>query len=260
LSAEHRTGRTIKAFRGGVGVFDALLHRGPGEVVAWFSRACYVRGPGGVVALVGPGVNDGPIHLLMDESVPQVPPRSPARLSTEELEVGPHRVCLAEVVVWRGSLPEPDAVAAVAPVLAEVAGEAAAGSLLPQAAAAEARALLERDDLDGVARVLGGLGPGLTPSGDDVLGGVLFALRAARGPAEEPRLAEAVDAVATNDISRAFLQWAARGQALSPAHDLVGAVVAGDRGSAGASARALAAVGESSGADFALGLRWGMSS
>lgn len=228
--------------------------------MAWFSRACYVRGPGGVIALVGAEVNDGPIHLLMDEPLPEVPAGTATRISTEELGIGPYRVRVADVVPWRGSLPEPEAVRQAAAAVAEVAAEAGDGSLLPEAAAVEARALVERDDLEGAAGVLAGLGPGLTPSGDDVLGGVLFAVRASRGPGEEPRLAAVAEGVATNDIARAFLRWAARGQGLAPVHDLVQAAVRGDREAAGAAGRALAAVGESSGADLALGLRWGMTS
>jgi len=227
--------------------------------MAWFSQACYIRGPGGVITLVGPEVNEGPIHLLMDDPLPEVPAHTPARISPDELEIGPHRVAVAEVALWRGSLPELEAVKRAAAMVAEVAAEAAGGSLLPEAVATKARALVERDDLEDAAPVLAGLGPGLTPSGDDVLGGVLFALRASRGPGEEPRLAAVAEGVATNDISRAFLRWAARGQGLAPVHDLVEAAVEGDLDSARAAGRALVAVGESSGADFALGLHWGMS-
>jgi hypothetical protein len=208
--------------------------------------------------MVDPEVNDGPIHLLLDEPLPEVPPRSPARVSTEGIEVGPHLIQVSDVVLWQGALPEPDSIQGAAGMVAEVTGEAAVGSLLPEGAADEARGLVERDDLDGAARVLAGLGPGLTPSGDDVLGGMLFALRVVRGPAEEPRLAEVADGVTTNTIARAFLRWASRGQALAPVHDLVQAAVRGDHEAARTAAQALAAVGESSGADFALGLGWGI--
>jgi hypothetical protein len=241
-----------------VGVVDALRRPGPGEVLAWFSRACYVRLPGGVIALVGPEVNDGPIHLVLDEPLPEVAVRSPARLSTEQIDVGSHVVGVSDVTVWRGALPEPGSMRTVGAMVAEVAGEVAAGSLLPQGAMVEAGALMERDDLEGAARVLAGLGPGLTPSGDDVLGGVLFARRAFGGPSEEARLTRVADGVETNAIARAFLRWAARGQALAPVHDLFEAAGLGDRHAARRAARALAAVGESSGVDFALGLRWGI--
>ncbi|MGH2655403.1 MAG: DUF2877 domain-containing protein [Actinomycetota bacterium] len=249
---------TVRALRAGVGVLDVLGHPGAGEVLAWFSRACYLRVPGGVITLVGPDVHDGPIHLVLDEPLPEVPARTPAWLTTEELGIGSNCVLVDEVVPWRGSLPEPVAVRGAAMATAEVLADAAAGSLLPEPTASEARVLVERDDLEAVARDLAGLGPGLTPSGDDVLGGVLFAWRASRGPAEEPRLAAVAEGVATNDIARAFLRWAARGQALAPVHDLLGSAVRGQRGAATVAGRALAAVGESSGADFALGLRWGM--
>jgi hypothetical protein len=227
-------------------------------VVAWFSRACYVRVGGDVIALVGPEVNDGPIHLVLDEPLPEVAVRSPARFSTGQIEVGPHVVGVSDVTLWRGALPEPGSVRAAGAMVAEVAGEVAEGSLLPRGARVEAGALMERDDLEGAARVLAGLGPGLTPSGDDVLGGVLFARRAFGGPSEEARLTRVAEGIQTNAIARAFLRWAARGRERVPTPHITQAAVRGDRPTARRAARALAAVGESSGVDFALGLRWGI--
>jgi hypothetical protein len=183
-----------------------------------------------------------------------------ARLSPTAVELPGCTVVLEGARPWRGPLPRPEAVRSAAGTITEAAGEVIADSLLPDGAATEARALVAADDLEGAALVLAGLGPGLTPSGDDVLGGLVFASRAARGPEEEQRLAAVVDGVRTMAIARAFLRWAARGQALAPAHDLLRASADGDRERARAAARALAAVGESSGADFALGLVWGFAS
>jgi hypothetical protein len=80
--------------------------------------------------------------------------------------------------------------------------------------------------LEPEAEMLIGLGPGLTPSGDDYLGGVLLALnqlqRASQARALwrwlEPRLAR------TSDISGAHLRAAAAGEA----HEALHAVLAGD--------------------------------
>lgn len=248
----------LRVLRAGAGALETLAAEGEGHVLAWFPKACYMEGSGGLVTLVGPEVDDGPLYLALDRDLPRFEAGTPAGLSSAAVELPGCRVVVEGARRWQGTLPEPARFLAAAGAVADTAGEAASGSLLPEPATSEARTLVERDDLDAAARVLAGLGPGLTPSGDDVLGGVLFALRAARGRMEEPRLAAVADGVETTIIARAFLRWAARGQALAPVHDLVGATVRGDRDAARAAARALAAVGESSGADFALGLRWGV--
>jgi hypothetical protein len=65
------------------------------------------------------------------------------------------------------------------------------------------------------ARRLAGLGPGLTPSGDDLLGGFALLLARARHPAA-PALDAALAALppgATTPFSRHLLDWAVRGVA-----------------------------------------------
>jgi hypothetical protein len=236
---------------------EALAAGGTGRAVAWFPKACYLEGPGGLIAAVSPGVHDGPLYLVLDRALTETEPGTAAAFSPDGVTSAEWTIDAGRAELWAGALPEPAAVRAAAAPIAEVAGEAAAASLLPRAGL-DARPLVERDDLEAAAALLAGLGPGLTPSGDDVLGGTLFARRALAGTAEEPRLAAIAESVRTNAVARAFLRWAARGQALSPVHDLVGAAARGDLDRARAAAGALVAVGESSGADFALGLRWGI--
>lgn len=99
------------------------------------------------------------------------------------------------------------------------------------------------------AQRLAGLGPGLTPAGDDVLIGLASALTG-RG---DPRADELVAAATgrTTDLALALLRHAARGELLGE----VAAVLAGGV----ASWRRLLAVGHSSGAALALGLRMGLA-
>ncbi|MGH2629129.1 MAG: DUF2877 domain-containing protein, partial [Actinomycetota bacterium] len=123
---------------------------------------------------------------------------------------------------------------------------------------ARAHRLLAEGRVEEAARVLVGVGPGLTPSGDDALAGAVLALRAAIGPDAEPLTRRAADAGETGEISRSFLRWAARGQALASAHDLLLAAAGGDGQGTARAARRLGMVGETSGADFLLGLRWGV--
>ena len=104
-------------------------------------------------------------------------------------------------------------------------------------------------DLPELAAYLGGRGPGLTPAGDDCLAG-LFLVAHLTG-SDVTALA---DTVPTNDISLAFLHWAARGQSIEPVHRLL---MSGDRASADRALDDLLRFGHSSGADLALGLRVG---
>ena len=101
---------------------------------------------------------------------------------------------------------------------------------------------------------LGGRGPGLTPEGDDVLAGMLLAVRAARGPAAEPGLRAVAASVRTTEPAAAFLAWAARGQCIEPAHDWL---TAADGAARLRAERRLRAVGASSGAALVRGLRTG---
>jgi len=111
------------------------------------------------------------------------------------------------------------------------------------------------DALKTVARALGGLGPGLTPAGDDALSGILFAFRAMGGPTVEPALLAVARSVRTNDLAAAVLEAAAGGFHIEPVHDLVTAAAANDPGAGAQAASALDGFGSSSGADIAYGLR-----
>jgi len=111
-----------------------------------------------------------------------------------------------------------------------------------------------------------GLGPGLTPSGDDLLAGMLLALRL-RAIAE-PRLTAAVERLGgavrgmahagTNRISATLLGDASRGHGFAAMHALIDALATGNRAAAFASGRSLAALGHSSGWDLMTGLCAGL--
>ena len=115
-----------------------------------------------------------------------------------------------------------------------------------------AGALCAGDALDGTAAALVGLGPGLTPAGDDVLAGALVTCAHLGDGA--PRLAAAVRrrAAATTALSADLLRHAGHGRAAPPVLDLVAALV-GDRPVAPALARLLA-VGSTSGHDTGTGV------
>jgi hypothetical protein len=245
----------------GLGARAALAVDGRGRVVAVYRRAAYLQVPGGLVALTTADVWRGPLHVRS--------PVAPDRLAPGDVvdvvggchvRVGRAGVVdLAGASVWRGALPDlagldPSAidVFAAAPPPALLADERFAGRL------GVALHRLRQGDLAGVARAIGGLGPGLTPAGDDTLAGILLVTRARGGEAAEDGLVAVAQSVATTSVARALLEWAARGQTVEPAHDLLAAIAAGDGPAAAVHLSALVRLGHTSGADLAYGLHLGL--
>ncbi len=120
------------------------------------------------------------------------------------------------------------------------------------------------DDVDAVERgtlSLAGFGTGLTPSGDDLAGGALFARRMAADDARWAALAERLVpqvAARTHVISAALFADLARAQSFAPLHDCICALGEGDAGAALAAARSLARIGHSSGWDMLAGCSIGI--
>ncbi|HTY09076.1 MAG TPA: DUF2877 domain-containing protein [Candidatus Edwardsbacteria bacterium] len=115
---------------------------------------------------------------------------------------------------------------------------------------------------EAVARVKG-LGRGLTPSGDDFVAGLLFALHLRGRMFGEPVRQQVegilVAAQSGNPFSRALLDCAAQGRAFERLKHLVASLFAADTGLIEACAKRLAAVGATSGADIATGLVFGLA-
>jgi hypothetical protein len=110
--------------------------------------------------------------------------------------------------------------------------------------------------LRALVRRLVGAGPGLTPSGDDVLCGVLLGLRLLGRARSLPRLWDAVAPrlPATTTLSAALLVEAVQGFAVPPVIDLGQALAEGDPVGVRAAAARVLAVGHTSGADLLAGL------
>jgi hypothetical protein len=109
----------------------------------------------------------------------------------------------------------------------------------------------------GAITALVGLGPGLTPSGDDFLGGVLVALRQLGAPGLAVRLAAEVLAHAewgTNEISRAHLTAAADGEGAAALHGLLTSLCTPGAPGMRDWVSAVEAIGHSSGWDAVAGI------
>lgn len=267
-----------------------LLHgpEQPASVLASFDHAAYVRIDTGAAPTQPPTVlslvtRDGVAHpnALILPTTAADRPLSALHRGTPGT-VGAGRLCLAGQVYrparWRSSevcLPPVDAAALAAGVERarhHLDGRAAP---LPDGLAAPLGELVEallRDDSqaasDGADRLIG-LGPGLTPAGDDVLSGLLAGLRSL-APAVTPpvtSLEERIDALApriagravgrTTDVSVALLCHAAHGRLAAPAARLLAALVCTDAAAPRRIAVAsdeLLAVGSTSGRDLAVGM------
>jgi Protein of unknown function (DUF2877) len=198
------------------------LALGEGEVCALFRRSFYLRFPEGRFACIGDAsLGRGPLNALVASFSP---PEFGARIS----------VFLENASLWQpprlvphGS---PDLIGLKKAVMGRI-PEDGFGCLVAgthNALSVHAQPALEAIDRWLVGNALGadaaqliGLGPGLTPSGDDYLGGVMVALHGlGRGTQSaglwrwlEPRLAER-----TSAISAAHLAAAAAGEAHEALH------------------------------------------
>jgi hypothetical protein len=114
--------------------------------------------------------------------------------------------------------------------------------------------------------ILIGLGPGLTPSGDDLVAGLAASLvwqaRIGCIPAELARqvvqvVREAAPA-STNRISARLLWYACEGVLYAPAMKLGEAMLSGDTGAMLRSGKHLSSIGHTTGLDLSVGLLTGM--
>jgi hypothetical protein len=116
-----------------------------------------------------------------------------------------------------------------------------------------------RRGLKVVTSSLAGLGPGLTPSGDDFLAGVLLALALVQQSRADAELGEIgamlleTAAPRTHEISAAYLKAAHAGEANDRWHRLLGALAAGEPPAIADAAHVVMQTGQTSGADMLAG-------
>ena len=238
----------VSAVSLGQAVVEATSDSFTGRVEGVFGGGFYVSGPSGTVfAVLGPRSWPGPLHLVTGTMAVLPAVHDRVTLSGGELSAGPLRVRLAGSRRWAPRLPErlnadPAAWHGIAPgVDADLAPawEAVAGDV-------------RRGDLAPVFHRLQGRGDGLTPTGDDVLAGIL--LVAAIDRRNRDNLMDLALAARTTRLSRAFLRWAAAGQSIEPAHALLDAAASGDRAAMRRAAASLARVGATSGRALVAGV------
>jgi len=235
----------------------------PATVLARFPAAVYVRMPSGAVlavvtsdglrlpsALVTAGTaRDAPL----DRHTPGAAAVADGKLVVDGVRYRPVRTWTPRTstdgVLRRAAVAELAARLARAP--SPHRGEVALR--LRTGAARLGEALRTGHRLAGAADALLGLGPGLTPAGDDVLAGAL--LTCAHVGHAVPALADRVHAreEATTALSADLLRHAAAGRAAPPVLGLLDAVVGA--GPVAPALDRLLAVGSTSGSDTATGVR-----
>ena len=232
----------------GAGVLETACPGFVGRVQGAFDDGFYVSGPSEeIFAVVGPRHWPGPLHLVVGEMAELPAVHERVRVSDGTLVAGPVAVLLDGCRRWAPSLPErlkadPEAWHGLA-----------AGVDVDLAPVWEAvKHDLRRGDLAAVFGRLAGRGPGLTPSGDDVLAGILLAC--ATDSARRVALGRLARTARTTTLSRAYLRWAAAGQSIQPAHALLDAAGSGDGDAMVRAAQSLAAVGATSGRALTAGL------
>ena len=256
-----RRGHDVKATFAGLGARRALRTAGSGVVVASFSRATYVETQEGLFALVAPGVSPGPVHLGVDRPYDEVAGGAAVVVDNGRIRIeGRPSIDYWQAATWIGFIPDPTTrcCATLLAALAPLAARSALRDAPYQGRVQSAMEALDARDLPKAASALSGLGPGLTPAGDDALAGALLSARFLWGEAAEPSLHAALAHAETGLISRSFLEWAAAGQVVAPVHALLRAASERDRTGAERAVTQLGWIGASSGADLAFGLSIGL--
>ena len=251
-----------RALEAGRGALAALDGSGAAPVFAAFERSCYVQTPGGMACVGGPAIGRGPLNVLVSEpfSVPHV--GDAIVVDTDAV-----RVWDPAPIDWPHG-PMANALERLGDLWAErrpgegLAALVDAPERVPSRARMAAERLLDWIERDApelsprAAHVLIGWGGGLTPSGDDFVGGALLALRALRRERALRRLTDwalRAAAVGTSRISRAHLRCAAEGHAHEAVRGFL-AALGGRVDEIGGALAALSRLGHTSGWDTAVGV------
>ena len=280
----------IPILRSGVLAQATCRRGGLAEVAAVFARSFYLRAGDTFVCVGAPAIGNGPLTLIADIggsirlSDLGLRAGQPAEMSARHIAIGGGvRFDLGDSEAWcpparpaalppdrlieaRATLARCAAVEAPAEGLARVAFSApnpiahttsfgriarkriASFESSLSAVIAGGQAPLSRESIRGLI----GLGPGLTPSGDDFLSGALALFDALAMPQLHACLAQAViDAAAlTSPLSACLLRAAASGHIGEHLHRAVASLITGDIAAAVAAARR---IGHSSGWDMLAG-------
>lgn len=250
------------------------------HVIAQFERSVHLEAEGDVICLVAPELGNGPLNAVVEGAAhwPRVGATAEFERTTRHRVVlhGHVRVDCTAAQTWRAPRPACSAPSArrrqaLGALKALAEAEAPEDGLMrpaldvPAAATPVSRIARPRIEHLGCWLLepsgqpptdLIGLGPGLTPSGDDLLCGVLIALHVIGSAHTRQALATAVLEAApalTSALSNAFLRAAAQGEGSAALHRLINAIVEGNVGEIACLATAAGRSGHTSGWDAMAG-------
>ncbi|VAW33729.1 hypothetical protein MNBD_CHLOROFLEXI01-1532 [hydrothermal vent metagenome] len=205
---------------------------------------------GEIISLVQPKIGAGPFAIVLAEERPFstiISPHNFVHKTANHLQIGGLHIDLGTAELWQPRpnwpllreqqslwlplLPVLQTAVAQEQHRLTVGSPAHFAEHFQQATIAMQQAIAQtnEDQLQAAVATLAGLGPGLTPAGDDFLLGVLLGLWATRPEAEVIGLAEIVLQTAvprTTQLSAAWLTAAARGEAVLAWHHFVEALLA----------------------------------
>ena len=259
--------------------------RSAGKVLAVHARACnLVTDQGAVIALVVPGIGDGPLNIVLGDwpgCMSGVQAGTRVTCGPDRLLLDGFKIALDAADTWepcpnwddlraaRGAIEaslerlvaiglDHDSNNVLVPLLGEPSFAQGLASILVQRfreAALQLKAGWRGDEgaLAEGGAALAGLGDGLTPAGDDFLMGVmLWAWLAHPTPRQFCETLSQAAVPRTTIFSAAFLEAAARGQCSIAWHRLL-AALAEDRPKIAGAAQGVLARGASSGLDALIG-------
>jgi hypothetical protein len=239
------------------------------RIEAVFARSLYLRAGDRFVCIGGPEIGNGPFTLTAELDDLRLQRASAAAVCDRHITIGEAVIfTLDQSESWRSPawLPcvAPARLIETGAMLARCLAAGAPPEALARQPFAPTRIARFESRLSDVlrhgasiveeARGLIGLGPGLTPSGDDFLVGALATLEALGEDDAHAALARAITAAlpgATSALSACFLRAAAGRHIGEHLHRMVSSVIAGDVDGAGAAA---ASIGHSSGWDMLAGI------
>lgn len=253
---------------------DAALLGAPlaGAVLGVYRRAATLVTDGGrVITLAAPELGNGPDAVLVAQAEWPAGARFRADGRGLRFSRGPE-ICWQGATRWSPAdlaPPWPARHNHAAALAAALAGPAPQAGLLPVVLghpphdAAQARLaqratpLLAALPAPHAATALIGLGPGLTPAGDDLIAGLLLTLHYGQHAAA-PALRAVAQRAATTTLGRAMLGWAAQGRASEHTLQLLGGLFALPASAALALLPAVLEHGATSGADLVAGILIGL--